>query len=323
MKIGAFINTVFPMKKSLEEALDACVALGLDAVEIGGGGLIPKNFLNPGALLENDSKRKKIVNEVEKRGLFISAISVHANMAHPQKGFAEQHVKDFREAVELAGKIGVERIITFAGCPGSSDSDKHPNWITCPWPDYFTEALRWQWGKKLIPLWQELVSYSKKHGIKMIALEMHPGDAVFTPEKLLQLRDAVGEEIGCNFDPSHLFWQGIDPTAAVRALKDCIFHVHAKDTRMEHLNVQTNGVLDTKQYSDEANRSWVFRTVGYGHGLGFWKDFVSALRVIGYDYVLSIEHEDTLMDTDEGVEKAIHFLRELIISKPRSPMWWD
>jgi len=92
---------------------------------------------------------------------------------------------------------------------------------------------------------------------------------------------------------------------------------------MEHLNVQTNGVLDTKQYSDEANRSWVFRTVGYGHGLGFWKDFVSALRVIGYDYVLSIEHEDTLMDTDEGVEKAIHFLRELIISKPRSPMWWD
>jgi len=323
MKIGAFINTVFPMKKSLEEALDACVDFGLDAVEIGGGGLIPKNFLNPGALLENDSKRKKIVNEVEKRGLFISAISAHANMAHPQKGFAEQHKKDFREAVELAGKIGVERIITFAGCPGSSDGDKHPNWITCPWPDYFTEALRWQWEKKLIPLWRELVSHSKNHGIKMIALEMHPGDAVFTPEKLLQLRDAVGEEIGCNFDPSHLFWQGIDPTAAVRALKDCIFHVHAKDTRMERLNVQTNGVLDTKQYSDEANRSWVFRTVGYGHGLGFWKDFVSTLRIIDYDYVLSIEHEDTLMDTDEGVEKAVHFLRELIISKPRSPMWWD
>lgn len=323
MKIGAFINTVFPTKENLHEALDACVDFGIDAVEIGGGGLIPKNYLDPGALLKDDGKRKQFVDEIEKRGLFISAISVHGNMAHPNKSFADQHIKDFREAVELAGKIGVERIITFAGCPGSSDDDKHPNWITCPWPDYFTEALKWQWEQKLIPLWKELTGYAKKHGIKMIALEMHPGDAVFTPEKLLKLRDAAGEQIGCNFDPSHLFWQGIDPTAAIRALKECIFHVHVKDTRVEPLNVQTNGVLDTKPYADEAHRSWVFRTVGYGHGYSFWKDFVSALRLIDYDYVMSIEHEDTLMNTDEGVEKAVAFLKELVISKPRSAMWWD
>jgi sugar phosphate isomerase/epimerase len=323
MQIGAFLNTDFPTKGSLQEALDACTALGLDAVEIGGGGLIPKNFLDPAALLEDDYKRKQFVAEIEKRGLFISAISVHGNMAHPDKGFAEQHRKDFRDSVLLASKIGVERVVTFAGCPGSSDKDKYPNWITCPWPDYFSEALKWQWEQKLIPMWRELKDFCRKSSIKMIALEMHPGDAVFTPEKLLQLRNAVGEEIGCNFDPSHLFWQGIDPTAALRALKDCIFHVHAKDTRIEHLNVQTNGVLDTKPYEDEAHRSWMFRTVGYGHGLSFWKDFVSTLRLIDYDYVISIEHEDTLMSTDEGVAKAVQFLKSLIISEPRSPMWWD
>jgi len=323
MKIGAFINTDFPTKETIDEALDECAALGMDAVEIGGGGLIPKNFMDPALLLEDDGARKTFVSKIEKRGLFISAISVHANMAHPQKEYAERHQKDFRDAVRLAGKIGVERVITFAGCPGSSDNDTHPNWITCPWPDYFTEALKWQWEEKLIPLWKELTAYARKQGIKKIALEMHPGDAVFTPAKLLRLRKAVGEEIGCNFDPSHLFWQGIDPTAAVRALKECIFHVHAKDTHIEPLNVQKNGVLDTKPYADEANRSWMFRTVGYGHGYDFWKDFVSTLRIIDYDYVISIEHEDTLMSTEEGVAKAVEFLKSLVINEPRSPMWWD
>ena len=323
MKLGAFINTVFPTKKDLDEALDASKAQGLDAVEIGGGGLIPKNFMNPAELLEDDKKRKQFMEKIEKRGLFISALSVHGNMAHPDKSIAEQHQKDFREAVMLAEKLGVERIIEFAGCPGGSEKDVTPNWITCPWPDYFTEALKWQWEKKLIPMWKELVAFAKKNGVKKIALEMHPGDAVYTPEKLLQLRNAVGEEIGCNFDPSHLFWQGIDPTAAVRALRECIFHVHAKDTRVEPLAVQVNGVLDTKPYAKEGERAWIFRTVGYGHDYKVWKDFMSALRWVGYDWVVSIEHEDTLMSTDEGVRKAVKFLREVMIEEPRSKMWWD
>jgi sugar phosphate isomerase/epimerase len=323
MKLGAFINTVFPTRKNLDEALDASKEHGLDAVEIGGGGFLPKNFLNPGELIADEKKRKELVGKVEKRGLFISALSVHANMAHPKKELAEQHIRDFREIVELAGKIGVERVITFAGCPGTSDHDEHPSWITCPWPDYFTEALTWQWEEVLIPLWKDLVPFAKKHGVNRICLEMHPGDAVYTPSKLLKLREAVGEEIGANFDPSHLFWQGIDPTAALRALKDCVFHVHAKDTRIEPLVVQVDGVLDTKPYAREAERAWVFRTVGYGHGHTVWKDFVSQLRLIGYDHVLSIEHEDSLMSTEEGVRKVVRFLRNVMIEEPRSAMWWD
>ena len=207
--------------------------------------------------------------------------------------------------------------------PGTADGDANPSWITCPWPDYFTESLKWQWEKKLIPLWKEEAAFARKNGVKMICLEMHPGDAVYTPEKLLTLREAVGEEIGCNFDPSHLFWQGIDPIAALRALKDCIYHVHAKDTKVEPLVVQINGVLDNRPYNEEAKRSWLFRTVGYGNGHTFWKEFISTLRLLNYDYVLSIEHEDSLMSGEEGLQKAVAFLKDVMIEKPRGAMWWD
>ena len=321
MKLGAF-NTLF-FDRGFEEALDAIKAYGCDAVEIGCGGFITKKHIDPSQLIDDDVKCKSVPKTVEKAGLFISALSCHGNVLHPDAKIAGPHRQDFRDAVVLASKIGVERIITFAGCAGTSDKDANPSWITCPWPDYFTEALTWQWEEKLIPFWKEEVKFARKHGIKMICFEMHPGDMLYTPEKLLKLRDAVGEEIGCNFDPSHLFWQGIDPTAALKALKDCLFHVHAKDSRVEPHVAQVNGVLDSKPYAEEADRSWIFRTVGYGHDYSFWKDFVSTLRIIGYDYVLSIEHEDSLMSGEEGLEKAVSFLKDVMIHKPRGAMWWD
>jgi sugar phosphate isomerase/epimerase len=323
MKLGAFVNVSFPTKKSLDEALDAGKEAGLDAVEIGGGGFLPKGFMNPEELLKDDKKRKEFQQKVEKRGLFISALSVHGNMVHPETSIADQHRRDFRDIVQLAGKLGVERVIGFAGCPGASEKDTTPNWITCPWPDYFTEALKWQWEQKLIPLWKEEAGFARQHGVKMIALEMHPGDAVYNPAKLLRLREAVGEEIGANFDPSHLFWQGINVPAAIRALRDCIFHVHAKDTHVEMLNVQIKGVLDTEPYANEEQRSWLFRSVGYGNDHKTWKDILSTLRLVGYDYVLSIEHEDSLMSTEEGVRKGVQFLKEIMIEEPRGKMWWD
>jgi len=321
MKLGVF-NTVL-LDKSLEEALDIVKDWGLDAIELGCGGFIPKNHVNPAELIEDDKKRKHLIDEVAKRGLVISALSTHGNIVHPQKSFADQHRQDLRDTIQLAGKIGVERICMFAGCPGASEKDETPNWITCPWPDYFSEAIKWQWEQKLIPTWKEEAAFARKHGVKMIAFEMHPGDAVHNPEKLLKLRNAVGEELGCNFDPSHLFWQGIDPIAALRALKECIFHVHAKDVHVEPNVVTVNGVLDTKPYEDEINRGWIFRTVGYGHDYKFWKDFVSTLRLIEYDFVMSIEHEDSLMSGEEGVKKAIQFLKNVMIEKSRGAMWWD
>ncbi len=321
MKLGSFNINFYD--RDLEPALTAIARHGCQAVELGCGGFITKKHFNPQELLGDEQKRRELARAVEKHGLFISALSCHANMAHPQKSFAEAHRRDFRDTVALAAQLGVERVITFAGCPGTADNDANPSWITCPWPDYFTEALKWQWEQKLIPLWKEEAAFAKKNGIKMICLEMHPGDAVYTPEKLRALREAVGPEIGCNFDPSHLFWQGIDPIAAVRALGDCIYHVHAKDTRIEPLNVQLNGVLDNRPYNQEAKRSWLFRTVGYGNGHTFWKELVSTLRMVGYDFVLSIEHEDSLMSGEEGLQKAVAFLKDVMIEQPRGAMWWD
>jgi len=319
MKIGVF--TALFQDQSLEKALDLIKEFGAEAVEIGTGNFPGNAHCNPDILLEDEAKLRNFKKAIEGRGLFISALSCHGNPLHPQPSIAKAHNKALRQTILLAEKLGVERVNTFAGCPGSSDSDKYPNWVTCPWPPYYSEILKWQWEEKIIPYWKRMVKFVGEHKVK-ICLEMHPGDSVYSPEKLLKLREAVGEEIGCNFDPSHLFWQGIDPIIAIRKLGKAIYHVHAKDTYIDSINCSINGVLDTKPYSDEINRSWIFRTVGYGHGYDFWKNLVSALRLVGYDYVLSIEHEDSLMSPKEGLQKAVTFLKELIPLQKPGEMWW-
>ena len=213
---------------------------------------------------------------------------------------------------------GVSR---FSGCPGDSPTGKRPNWVTCPWPDDFSEIVQWQWEARVIPYWKREAKYAADRGIK-IGFEMHPGFVVYNSETLLRLREACGRNIGANFDPSHLFWQGMDPIACLRTLRDCIWHVHAKDCIIDAANTAVNGVLDTKHYGDEINRSWIFRTVGYGHGEEFWRNFVSTLRMIGYDGVLSIEHEDSLMSLDEGFTKAVAFLQGILLREKLGGMWW-
>jgi len=218
--------------------------------------------------------------------------------------------------------MGVTRINTFSGCPGDCPDSKYPNWVTCAWPDDFLTILDYQWNECLIPYWKEAVKFAREHHVDKICFEMHPGFCVYNPETLLKLREAVGPEIGANFDPSHLIWQGMDPVQAIYELKDCIFHFHAKDTRLARENVAKNGVLDTKHYSDVAQRSWVFRTVGYGNDVGYWKDIVTALETVGYDFVMSIEHEDSLMSANEGLSKAIALLKDVMIFEKPGAMWW-
>ena len=168
----------------------------------------------------------------------------------------------------------------------------------------------------------EIVEFAKAHGVNKIALELHPGFCVYNTDSLLRLREAVGPEIGANFDPSHLIWQGMDPVACIRKLGDAIFHFHAKDTKIDKYNTAVNGVLDTKPYGDEINRSWIFRSVGYGNDYSYWKDIISNLRMIGYDYAISIEHEDSLMSQNEGLSKAVSFLKEVLVTESTGEMWW-
>ena len=320
MKLGVF--AVLFGEMSLEETLDYIKKSGLETVELGTGNYPGNKHCNPAELLADEDKIKRFKEAIEKRGLEISGFSCHGNPLHPNKTIATNHQNVQHQTILLAEKLGVPRVITFSGCPGDCENSKYPNWVTCPWPDDYAEILKWQWEEKVIPFWKKEVAFAREHKVNQIALEMHPGFVVYNPETVLKLRDAAGEEIGANLDPSHLFWQGIDPIAAVKRLNKSIFYVHAKDTKIDAINTSINGVLDTKPYSDEINRSWIFRTVGYGHTQSFWKDFVSALRLVGYDDVLSIEHEDSLMSTNEGFQKAVKFLKEIILSEEKGKIYW-
>jgi len=319
MKIGVF--TVAFSGMPFEAALDYFKEVGVEAVELGTGNYPPNAHCDPDKLLESATARKRLLNAVESRGLVISALSCHGNPLHPNKKFAQANHEVHRKTVELAQKLGVERVINFSGCPGDSPTSKRPNWVTCPWPPDFSETLKWQWEEVVIPYWKEESKFAKQHKVK-ICFEMHPGFVVYNPETLLKLRNACGDTLGCNFDPSHLFWQGIDPVAAIRILGDAIYHVHGKDCRIYDWNAKVNGVLDTKNYTDEINRSWIFRTIGYGHDADVWKDIISTLRMVGYDWVISIEHEDSLMSQNEGFEKAVAFLKQAVISQAPTEAFW-
>lgn len=324
MKIGIF--TALFGNLSLEETLDLVKAEGIQAVELGAGAYPGSAHLNVPKLLEDEGERKRVLGEIDKRGLMLSAISVHGNPIHPLGEVAQPHHQAFRDAVKLASLMGVPVVNGFSGCPGDDPNAVNPNWVTCAWPDEFRDILDWQWRERVIPYWKEQAAYLKQHNVKF-AIEMHPGFVVYSNDTLFKLREGVGadgEWIGANFDPSHLWWQGIDPIAAVRELgeRGALFHCHAKDTRIDPYNAGRNGNLDTKSYGDILNRSWVFRSVGYGHGIEWWKDFVSNLRMVGYDYVLSIEHEDGLMSPMEGLRKALDVLKQSVIQESAGEMFW-
>ena len=303
--------------KTWDETLSVISSLGVHYVEVGAGGYPGKEHCDPEILLADPARYEEFCATLRKYDMRVSALAAHGNPLHPDKATAAQFDKDFRNAVLLAEKLGVDTVVTFSGCPGDSDNSLYPNWVTCPWPTDFLKILNWQWEEKVIPYWRETAAFAKAHGVCRIAFEMHPGFCVYNPETLLRLREAVGDVIGANLDPSHLIWQGIDPVAAVRALHGAIYHVHAKDTRVDAYNTAVNGVLDTKKYSDEAHRSWIFRSVGYGHGESYWRDFISALNLFGYDRAISIEHEDGLMSVDEGLAKAVAVLKNVIIESPK------
>ena len=320
MKLSVF--TVLLADKNFEEACKYLSEAGVQAVELGCGGYSSKVHCDPADLLAHPEKIEEMKAVLKKYNLEIAALSTHGNCVHPNKELAAKDQADYENAILLAEKLNVKTVVTFSGCPGGSPEDKTPNWVTCPWPDDFSKIVEYQWNEVLIPYWKEAVAFANAHGIKRIALEMHPGFCVYNPETLMKLRNAVGDTIGANFDPSHLFWQGIDPVAALRYLGDAVYYFHAKDTKIDEINTGINGVLDTKHYGDEIHRSWIFRTVGYGHTHQVWKDIMSTLRLIGYDGPVSIEHEDSLMSVNEGLMKAIAMLKDVMMFESTGEMWW-
>lgn len=315
------VNGVFG-GMSLEDSLKKLNELGVPQLELGVGGYPGTVHADAKILIRDEAARKKLMDTFRKYNVGISAISVHGNCVHPNKEVAKSFEEDFEAACILAGQIGIDRIITFSGCPGSDPDAKNPSWVTCAWPNEYLDELDYQWNEVLIPYWKKAVKFAADHGVKRIALEMHPGFCVYNPETCLKLRAAVGDMIGANLDPSHLLWQGMDIVDVINELGDAIYYFHAKDTLLNASNIRRNGVLDAKPYTDLKNRSWVFRTMGYGTDEVTWKKIISQLKVVGYDDSISIEHEDSLMSPMEGLGKAVKFLQNIIITEKAGEAWW-
>ena len=319
MKLSVF-SPVFA-NTGLEDVLKYLSKNGVDGLELGAGGYPGKAHADIIELRKEPEKLIKLKALFDKYGIEISAISVHGNGVHPQENIARVATEELESAIYVAEKLRVNKVVTFSGCPGDGKGDM-PNWVTCAWPNEYRQVLDYQWNDVLIPYWKKYGQIAKDSGVQ-ICFEMHPGFCVYNPETLLKLRENTCEAIGANLDPSHLIWQGIDVVSAIKTLGKAIYFFHAKDTALDKENVAKNGVLDCKPYENESERSWIFRTVGYGSGEKLWKDIVSALRVVGYDYYMSIEHEDSLMTSDEGLQKAIDFMKNIIIKKPRTnELWW-
>ena len=319
MRIGVF--TALWANHSFEVALDKAQAAGLSAVEIGAGGYPGTEHCPVAELLASDARRAEWLGAIHERGLMLSALSVHNNPIHPDNEIATRSRKEIRDAVRLAQLLEVPVVNGFSGLPAGAPGDSRPNWVTCPWPPHFLEMLEYQWEQVAIPYWSEAMKYVADHGLKF-ALEMHPGMLVYNVHTMLRLREAAGPTLGCNFDPSHLWWNNADPVAAIRRLGDAIFHVHGKDVAVDMMNVQFNGCNDNQPYELIPERSWTFRSIGYGHDLKAWKDIMSALRLVEYDYVISIEHEDALMSPEEGLAKGIDTLQAATIVTEAGEMFW-
>jgi len=318
MRVGVF--TPLLSQLPLEDVLKKLRAKGIQTVELATGNY-PGDAHCKLSMLDDAAALDTFCKKLLGHGFSISALSCHGNPLHPDPERAQHDSEVNRKTIELASRLGVPVVVDFSGCPGGSPHAKQPNWVTCPWPPDYLEVLKWQWNEVVTPYWTKRAAFAAKRGVK-IAIEMHPGFVVYNPETMLRLRSITGETVGCNYDPSHMFWQGIDPIAAIRLLGDAIFHVHAKDTQIYDRNLPLTGVLDTKPYTDERNRTWIFRTCGYGHGAEWWGEFASTLRMYGYDSVLSIEHEDSLLSPEEGLTKAVDLLNRIILRGMPTAAWW-
>ncbi|MDB2275897.1 sugar phosphate isomerase/epimerase [Halorubrum ezzemoulense] len=307
----------------LDDAAAYLDGIGVDAVELGVGGWPGEDHVDREALLDDPAGREELLSLLDDRGLRISALATHNNPLHPDEERAAAADRELREAIELADLLGVDTVTCFSGLPAGAPGDSTPNWVTAPWPTEHADALDYQWDEVAIPYWRDVAAHADHHGVD-VAIEIHPNMLVYEPTGLVALREATNDRIGANFDPSHLYWQGIDVTEAIRFLgeRDAIHHVHAKDTKVYEAESRVKGVLDTTSYADTADRSWLFRSIGYGHGEEHWKDVVSTLRLVDYEGALSIEHEDALTSSREGLEKAVDVLDRAVFETEPGDAYW-
>ena len=311
--------------KPLGDALQTIADLGLTSVEINSGGFLPPVHLPVAALRESEDARQEYLGEFTSRGLTLTALNCNGNPLHPNS--AVRHAHDLVESIEVAGLLGVRRVITMSGAPGVDASSSQPAWNPLPWWSPFLDVRDYQWGVA-VPFWKDIQARAADADVK-VAIEMHPGNIVFNPSSMHRLAEEIeATHVGAEMDPSHLFWQGIDPVAAIADLGDLVYVAAAKDTRI-NAAAKINGVLDdqfdrinagepgylglgggTSLSGWPKNPSWDFVAVGRGHDTAYWTEFLRALQTIDPDMPVNIEHEDQELDQMEGLRFAANTLLE-------------
>jgi sugar phosphate isomerase/epimerase len=295
---------------ALPELLRTAAELGIATLEFGCGNWSSAPHLNLNKLLASRADRDAFLGALAAHGLSISALNCSGNPLHPGE-LGRTHREVTSRTIWLAGLLGVPRVVMMSGCPGGP-GDANANWVTTAWPPQAARVLDWQWSEQVIPYWRGLVQEARTDGVTSLCLELHGQQNVFNVATLFRLREAVGPMVGANLDPSHLFWMAADPLVAVAALGEAIYHVHAKDTRINPAAAAVNGQIDVTPMDRLDARAWSYVTLGDGHDAGWWRRFCAALRDAGYDDVLSIEHEDVALPAIEGVQRSVALLREVI-----------
>lgn len=303
MKIGLVTDSL--AQHSLSALLTVAAEIGIERLEFTTGAWGAAPHIDLAALLESGARRRDFLAMIGDRGLSVSALNCSGNPLHPGPS-GKDHALTARRTVELASLLGVDRVVMMSGCP-AAPGDAVPNWVTVAWPPEVTRVLEWQWTEVVLPFWREFGEYARDKGVTP-CLELHGHQNVYSVDTFFRLRDAVGDAVAVNFDPSHLMWMGADPIAAIEALGPSIRHVHAKDTRLHPALLARHGRLETTPSDRPEQRSWNYVTLGDGHGEEFWRRFCRTLEAVGYRDVLSIEHEDASLPPLEGVVRSVEML---------------
>ncbi|XHC11076.1 sugar phosphate isomerase/epimerase [Labrenzia sp. ac12] len=310
MKLGFVSDSLGGM--SFEDLLANASRMEVSGIEVNTGGWSTAPHFDLAAM-KDTQKQKTFLQAFTENGLEIISLNANGNPLHPTQPEQGQCLKD---TIRVAGAMGIKTVCTMSGLPAGSTADKMPNWVVSSWPPETQTILRYQWEDVLLPFWTEIAALAKEHGVERIALELHGNQCVYNVPSLLKLRDAIGPVIGANIDPSHLFWMGADPLVAAEALGDAIYHVHAKDTLLNAPVQAVTSLLENGSLMDIPARSWSYITLGFGHGEEWWRQFCYRLKMAGYDGWLSIEHEDVLLNSLEGLEKSVALLKGVMPVAP-------
>lgn len=304
MKLGFVTDSLGALP--LHEILKHAERMGLSGLEVNTGGWSTAPHFNLAQMLDSTASRREFKRSFENHNLEIIALNANGNPLHPTQPEQGQCLKD---TIRVAGELGIKTICTMSGLPEGQAGDRMPNWVVASWPPETQTILRYQWEERLLPFWSEIADLARENGVERIALELHGSQCVYNVRSLLKLRDAIGPVIGANLDPSHLFWMGADPLAAAEALGEALYHVHAKDTLLNAPVQAVDSLLENGSLMDVAARSWSYITLGFGHGEQWWRQFCYRLKMAGYDGWLSVEHEDVLLNSLEGLEKSVALLK--------------